>query len=33
MVAPTKIPRKAGDRVKPNRRDPLAPAHFARVGV
>jgi transposase len=32
MVAPTKIPRKAGDRVKTDRRDALTLAHFARAG-
>jgi transposase len=32
VIAPTKIPRKAGDRVKTDRRDALALAHFARAG-
>lgn len=32
VVAPTLIPRKAGDRIKTDRRDALALAHFARAG-
>jgi transposase len=32
IVAPTKIPRKVGDRIKTDRRDALALAHFARAG-
>jgi len=32
VVAPTMIPRKPGDRIKTDRRDALALAHFARVG-
>jgi len=32
IVAPTRIPRKAGDRIKTDRRDALALAHFARAG-
>jgi transposase len=32
VVAPTKIPRKPGDRVKTDRRDALSLAHFARAG-
>jgi transposase len=32
VIAPTMIPRKPGDRVKTDRRDALALAHFARAG-
>jgi transposase len=32
LVAPTKIPRKPGDRIKTDRRDALSLAHFARCG-
>jgi transposase len=32
VVAPTKIPRRAGERIKTDRRDALALAHFARAG-
>jgi transposase len=32
VIAPTLIPRKAGDRIKTDRRDALALAHFARAG-
>ena len=32
VVAPTLIPRKPGDRIKTDRRDALALAHFARAG-
>ena len=32
VVAPTMIPRKPGDRIKTDRRDALALAHFARAG-
>ncbi len=32
IVAPTKIPRKPGDRIKTDRRDALSLAHFARAG-
>jgi transposase len=32
LVAPTKIPRKPGDRIKTDRRDALSLAHFARAG-
>jgi transposase len=32
VIAPTLIPRKPGDRVKTDRRDALALAHFARAG-
>ena len=32
VIAPTKIPRKPGDRIKTDRRDALALAHFARAG-
>jgi transposase len=32
VVAPTKIPRRAGERIKTDRRDALALAHFARSG-
>jgi transposase len=32
VVAPTKIPRRAGERVKTDRRDALSLAHFARAG-
>jgi transposase len=32
VIAPTKIPRKSGDRIKTDRRDALALAHFARAG-
>ncbi len=32
VIAPTLIPRKPGDRIKTDRRDALALAHFARAG-
>jgi transposase len=32
VVAPTKIPRRSGDRIKTDRRDALSLAHFARAG-
>jgi transposase len=32
VIAPTMIPRKPGDRIKTDRRDALALAHFARAG-
>jgi transposase len=32
VIAPTKIPRKPGERIKTDRRDALALAHFARAG-
>lgn len=32
LIAPTLIPRKSGDRIKTDRRDALALAHFARAG-
>jgi transposase len=32
VVAPTKIPRRAGDRIKTDRRDAVTLAHFARAG-
>jgi transposase len=32
VVAPTKIPRRAGDRIKTDRRDAVSLAHFARAG-
>ena len=32
IIAPSKIPRKPGDRLKTDRRDALALAHFARAG-
>jgi transposase len=32
VVAPTKIPRRSGERIKTDRRDAVALAHFARAG-
>jgi transposase len=32
VVAPTKIPRRSGERIKTDQRDAVALAHFARAG-
>jgi len=32
VVAPTKIPRRSGERIKTDRRDAVALSHFARAG-